>query len=64
MTATEVNPVIRSLRNGGIGVVAIHNHMLDEEPRMFFLHFWGTGPVEKLAQTVREALDVVEGPVR
>lgn len=64
MTATEVNPVIRALRNGGIEVVAVHNHMLDEEPRMFFLHYWGTGPVEKLAQTVREALDVVEGPVR
>jgi len=64
MTATEVNRVIRTLRNGGIEVVAIHNHMLDEEPRMFFLHYWGTGPAEKLAQAVREALDEVEGPVR
>lgn len=64
MTSTEVNRVIRTLRNGGIEVVAIHNHMLDEDPRMFFLHYWGTGPAEKLAQTVREALDEVEGPVR
>ncbi len=64
MTATEVNRVIRTLRNGGIEVVAVHNHMLDEEPRMFFLHYWGTGSAEKLAQTVREALDEVEGPVR
>lgn len=38
--------------------------MLDGGQRMFFLHCWGTGPVEKLAQTVREALDEVEGPVR
>ncbi len=64
MTSTEVNRVIRALRHGGIEVVAVHNHMLDEEPRMFFLHYWGTGPVDRLAQTVREALDVVEEPVR
>jgi hypothetical protein len=64
MTAAEVNPVIRALRRGGIDIVAIHNHMLDEEPRIFFLHYWGTGPIEKLAQTVREAFDQAKGPVR
>jgi hypothetical protein len=64
MTAPEVNPVIRALRRGGIDIVAVHNHMLDEEPRIFFLHYWGTGPIEELAQTVREAFDQAKGPVR
>ncbi len=44
MTAREVNPVIRALRKGGINLTAVHNHMLDEEPRIFFLHYWGSGP--------------------
>ncbi len=64
MTAPEVNKVIRALRKGGIDVAAVHNHMLDEQPRIFFLHYWGTGPAEKLAQTVREAFDQAKGPVR
>jgi anaerobic selenocysteine-containing dehydrogenase len=64
MTAKEVNPVIRALRKGGIEVVAVHNHMIDEQPRIFFLHYWGTGPAESLARTVREAFDQVKGPVR
>ena len=64
MKAAEVNPVIRAFRRGGINVVAVHNHMIDEEPRIFFLHYWGTGPAEKLAQTVREAFDQAKGPVR
>ncbi len=64
MTAKEVNPVIRALRRGGIAITAVHNHMLNEEPRIFFLHYWGTGPAEKLAGTVREAFDQAKGPVR
>jgi len=64
MTANEVNLVIRALRRGGIDIAAVHNHMLDEAPRIFFLHYWGTGPAEKLAQTVREAFDRAKGPVR
>ncbi len=64
MKAAEVNPVIRALRRGGIDVVAVHNHMIEEEPRIFFLHYWGTGPAEKLAQTVRAAFDQAKGPVR
>ncbi len=64
MTAPEVNKVIRALRKGGINIVAVHNHMLDEEPRIFFLHYWGTGPTEKLAETVRNAFDQAKGPVR
>ncbi len=64
MTASEVNKVIRTLRKGGIDIAAVHNHMLDEQPRVFFLHYWGTGPAEKLAQAVREAFDHAKGPVR
>ncbi len=64
MTASEVNKVIRALRKGGISIAAVHNHMLDEEPRIFFLHYWGTGPMESLARTVREAFDQAGGPVR
>ncbi len=64
MTASEVNHVIRALRKGGIGLAAVHNHMLDERPRIFFLHYWGTGPADKLAQTVREAFDQAKGMVK
>jgi hypothetical protein len=64
MTAPEVNKVIRVLRNGGISIAAVHNHMLDEEPRIFFLHYWGTGPAEELARTVRQGFDQAIGPVR
>jgi len=64
MTEREVNRVIQALRRGGIDIVAVHNHMLTEEPRIFFLHYWGTGPAEKLARTVREAFDEAKGPVQ
>jgi len=57
MTAPEVQPVIRALRQAGIHVVALHNHMLDEEPRLFFLHYWGKGPAAELANGLRSALD-------
>ena len=56
MTANEVNPVIRALRRHGIKILAVHNHMLDEEPRIFFLHYWGTGKAENLARSFRDAL--------
>jgi len=64
MAALEVNKVIQELRKGGINIAAVHNHMLEEEPRIFFLHYWGTGPAKKLAQTVREAFDQAKGPVQ
>lgn len=56
MTAAEVNPVIRALRKHAIRVLAVHNHMLDEEPRIFFLHYWGTGKAENLAHAFHDAL--------
>jgi biotin operon repressor len=64
MTAQEVNRVIQALRQGGIEIVAVHNHMLNEQPRVFFLHYWGTGPAESLAKTVKAAFDQVGRPIR
>jgi hypothetical protein len=60
----EVNPVIKALRAGGLEVVAVHNHMLTEQPRAFFLHYWGSALAENLAHTVRTAFDLVKGPAR
>jgi hypothetical protein len=57
VTGNEVNPLIRALRAGDIEVTAIHSHMLDENPRMFFIHFWANDDALKLARGVRAALD-------
>ena len=57
MTSDEVNPVIKALRAGGIEVTALHSHMLDEQPRLFFMHFWANHDAIKLAKTLRTALD-------
>jgi len=57
MLASEVNPVIRELLAGGIDVTALHSHMLGEEPRFFFMHFWANDDALKLARTLRAALD-------
>jgi hypothetical protein len=57
MRAAEVNQVIRALQQGGIEVTALHSHMLTEEPRLFFMHFWANDDAVKLAQGLRGALD-------
>lgn len=57
LSGDEVNPVIRALRANGIDVTAVHNHMLDEQPRLFFLHFWAVDDALKLARGLRAALD-------
>ncbi|MGB6753924.1 MAG: DUF1259 domain-containing protein, partial [Xanthobacteraceae bacterium] len=57
MTADEVNPVIRELRASGIEITALHSHMLDEQPRLFFMHFWANDDAIKLAKGLRAALD-------
>jgi Domain of Unknown Function (DUF1259) len=57
LTNDEVNPVIMALRSHGIDVTAVHSHMLDEQPRLFFLHFWANDDAIKLAQGLRAALD-------
>jgi hypothetical protein len=57
LTGDEVNPVIGALRSNGIEVTAVHSHMLDEQPRLFFLHFWANDDAAKLARGLRAALD-------
>ncbi len=57
LTGNEVNPVIRALRSNGIEVTAVHSHMLDEQPRLFFMHFWANDDAVKLAKGLRAALD-------
>jgi len=57
LAPTEVNPVIHALRANGIEVTALHSHMLDEQPRLFFMHFWANDDALKLARGVRAALD-------
>jgi UDP-N-acetylmuramyl pentapeptide synthase len=53
----EVNPVMKALRQNGIAVTALHSHMLMEEPRLFFMHFWANDEAVKLAKGLRAALD-------
>jgi hypothetical protein len=60
LTADEVNPVIKALQANGIEVTAVHNHMLNDEPRLFFMHFWANDDVGKLAGGLRAALDQVK----
>jgi len=57
LLGTEVNPVISALRENGIQVTALHSHMLSEEPRLFFMHFWAIDDAVKLAQGLKAALD-------
>jgi hypothetical protein len=57
MTGEEVQPVLRALRKAGIHIVALHNHMIGEQPAFYFTHFWGKGPAQELAKGVKLALD-------
>lgn len=57
MSADEVQPVLRALREAGLHVVALHNHMMGEQPGFYFTHFWGKGPAVELARGFRSALD-------
>ncbi len=56
MTEDELQPVIKTLRNAGINIVAIHNHMTHETPRIMFLHYWGRGAAKDLANSIKGAL--------
>src|SRR5205085_1007458 len=57
MTAAEVQPVLHALRQGGIHIVALHNHMIGEQPAFYFTHFWGKASAPELAKTIKTALD-------
>jgi len=56
MVGNEVTPVLKTLRKNGLDVVAIHHHMTDTRPAIYFLHYWGMGPADKLATAFRAAL--------
>lgn len=57
LIVSEVNPVIRELRKAGIQITALHSHMLDENPRLFFMHFWANDDAVKVARGLRAALE-------
>ena len=57
LVGSEVNPVIHALRAHGIEVTALHSHMLTEQPRLFFMHFWANDDAGKLAEGLRAALN-------
>ena len=59
LTAKEVGPVMQALKANGIEVTALHNHMLNDEPRLFFMHFWANDDAKKLAQGLKAALDKI-----
>jgi hypothetical protein len=56
LIAKEVNPVLKALREHGIEVTAIHNHMLDDQPHLYFMHFWASDDARKLAEGLKAAL--------
>lgn len=58
-TAKEVEPLLKALQSNGVEVTALHNHMLDDEPRLFFVHFWANDDAVKLARALRAGLDAV-----
>jgi len=60
----EVQPVLKALRGANINVVAMHHHMIGTTPNVFFLHYWGRGPAQKLAAAVRAAVDQTGKPAR
>jgi hypothetical protein len=60
LIAKEVNPVLRTLRENGIEVTALHSHMLEEQPRLFFMHFWANDDAQKLADGLKAALGKVD----
>jgi hypothetical protein len=57
LLASEVNPVMKAMRDNGIEITALHSHMLNEQPHVFFMHFWANGDAQKLAGGLRAALD-------
>jgi hypothetical protein len=58
LLGSEVNPVLKTLRSHGIEVTALHSHMIDDSPHLYFMHFWANDDAQKLAQGLRAALDL------
>jgi len=61
VTENELRTALKSLREAGINIVAIHTHMTDAEPRIIFFHYWGRGPAQNLAQSIQKALPAGTG---
>jgi len=59
LIGTEVSPVLKALRDNSIEVTALHSHMVDEQPRLYFMHFWANDDAQKLAQGLKAALGLV-----
>lgn len=59
LVASEVNPVMKALRENGIEITALHGHMIDESPRLYFMHFWANDDAQKLARGLRAGLDLM-----
>ena len=57
LIGTEVEPALKALADNGIEVTALHSHMVDETPRLYFMHFWGNDDAQKLAKGLRAAVD-------
>ncbi|MCW2888793.1 MAG: hypothetical protein JWL58_5655 [Streptosporangiaceae bacterium] len=62
MTADQINPVIKALQSHGIAVIELHNHMINEQPRLFYMHFWATADATTLAHGLRAGLDQTRIP--
>jgi hypothetical protein len=58
LLGSEVNPVLKALRSHGIEVTALHSHMIDDSPHLYFMHFWAHDDEQKLAQGLRAGLDL------
>jgi hypothetical protein len=58
LIGSEVDPVMRALRSGGVEITALHTHMIGEQPTLYFMHFWGVANATQLAQTLRSAIDL------
>lgn len=63
LTESEVNPLLTKLQAGGLQITAIHNHLLDETPRLMYVHYWGQGDERVLARALRAALEVTRTPL-
>lgn len=60
LLGAEVNPVLKTLRDHGIEVTALHSHMIDDSPHLFFMHFWANDDAQRLAKVLRAALDLMK----
>jgi hypothetical protein len=60
MTGDEVNPIAKALRQNGIGIRALHNHMIHGSPELYFMHFWALGSPDQVATGLRAAVDLLK----